>query len=276
MIALGEINELEVVKKVDFGIYLDGGVKGEILMPSRYVPESFEIGDKLEVFVYLDGEERLVATTEQPYAQVGDFAFLEVKEVTEFGAFLDWGILKQLFVPFREQKVRMELGKKYVVYIYVDDMTERITASSKLDKFADNLPVDYEVGEEVSLLIAGQTDLGYKAIIDNSHWGLIFKNEVFKPISIGDKLKGFIKNIREDEKIDLSLTKGGYKKVEGIAGDVLEKLRKEGGFIPANDKTDPETISKWFGISKKNFKKAIGALYKERHIRIEDDGIHLA
>ncbi len=276
MIALGEINELEVVKKVDFGIYLDGGVKGEILMPSRYVPESFEIGDKLEVFVYLDGEERLVATTEQPYAQVGDFAFLEVKEVTEFGAFLDWGILKQLFVPFREQKVRMELGKKYVVYIYVDDMTERITASSKLDKFADNLPVDYEVGEEVSLLIAGQTDLGYKAIIDNSHWGLIFKNEVFKPISIGDKLKGFIKNIREDEKIDLSLTKGGYKKVEGIAGDVLEKLRKEGGFIPTNDKTDPETISKWFGISKKNFKKAIGALYKERHIRIEDDGIHLA
>ncbi|MFV0520934.1 MAG: S1 RNA-binding domain-containing protein [Mangrovibacterium sp.] len=275
MIALGSVNELEVVKKVDFGVYLDGGQSGEILMPLRYVPENCEIGDQLEVFVYLDGEERLVATTEEPFAQVGDFAFLEVMQVTDFGAFLDWGVLKQLFVPFREQQTRMEVGRKYVVYVYVDDMSERIMASSKLDKFVDNLPIDYEAGEKVSLLIAGKTELGYKAIIDNSHWGLIFNNEVFKPIRIGDTFDGYIKNIREDEKIDLSLTREGYQKVEGIAGDIIEKLKAAGGFLPIHDKSSPELIVKTFGISKKNFKKAVGSLYKERLISIEADGIKL-
>ncbi|MFV0555442.1 MAG: S1 RNA-binding domain-containing protein [Mangrovibacterium sp.] len=273
MIALGTINELEVVKKVDFGVYLDGGQAGEILMPSRYVPEDCEIGQMVEVFIYLDGEERPVATTEQPYAQVGDFAFLEVMEVTEFGAFLDWGIMKQLFVPFREQQVRMEVGKRYVVFIYVDDQTNRLTASSKLDKFVDNLPVDYELGEEVSLLIVGKTDLGYKAIIDNSHWGLIFNSEVHRRIRIGDKTTGFIKNIRDDEKIDLSLTKQGYVKVEGIAGEILDKLRAAGGFLPVHDKSSPELIAETFGISKKNFKMAVGSLYKERLISIEAEGI---
>ncbi|MFV0290511.1 MAG: S1 RNA-binding domain-containing protein [Mangrovibacterium sp.] len=275
MIALGTINELEVVKRVDFGVYLDGGQSGEILMPNRYVPENCEIGQRLEVFIYLDGEERPVATTEQPYAQVGDFAFLEVMEVTEFGAFLDWGVLKQLFVPFREQQVRMEVGKKYVVYIYVDDQSNRLLASSKLDKFLDNLPVDYELGEEVTLLIASKTDLGYKAIIDNSHWGLIFNSEVHRRLRIGDKTNGFIKNIREDDKIDISLTKQGYVKVEGIAGVILEKLQVAGGFLPIHDKSSPELIAETFGISKKNFKMAIGSLYKERLISIEDNGIKL-
>ncbi len=275
MIALGTINELEVVKKVDFGVYLDGGESGEILMPNRYVPEDCEIGQRLSVFVYLDGEERPVATTEEPYAQVGDFAFLEVMEVTQFGAFLDWGVLKQLFVPFREQKISMEVGRKYVVYVYVDDMSNRIMASSKLDKFLDNLPVDYEVGEKVSLLIAGQTELGYKAIIDHSHWGLLFKNEVFQPLRIGDVVDGYIKNIREDEKIDLSLTKGGYQKVEGIAGDIIDRLRAAGGFLPVHDKSSPELIIETFGISKKSFKMAIGSLYKERLISIEPEGIKL-
>lgn len=275
MIALGTINELEVVKRVDFGVYLDGGQSGEILMPSRYVPEDCEIGQRLEVFIYLDGEERLVATTEQPYAQVGEFAFLEAKEVNEFGAFLDWGVLKQLFVPFREQKQRMEVGQSYVVHVYVDDQSNRIMASAKLDKFLDNLPVDYELGEEVNLLIAAKTELGYKAIIDHSHWGLLFNSEIFRRIRIGEKMNGFIKNIREDEKIDLALQKEGYQKVEGIAGEIIDKLRAAGGFLPLGDKSSPELIAQHFGISKKNFKKAIGALYKDRLIGMEPDGIRL-
>ena len=194
---------------------------------------------------------------------------------TPIGAFLDWGLPKDLLVPFREQQVKMEEGRSYLVYVYLDDESQRIVATSKLDKCVDNVPVDYEVGEEVDLIIARQTDLGYKAIIDNSHWGVIFKNEVFRTLNIGDKLKGYIKNIRADEKIDLMLQKEGYEKIDDLSQSILNKLAANDGFLPLNDKSDPETIKQTFQISKKNFKKAIGTLYKQRLISIEEQGIKL-
>ncbi|WP_163713132.1 CvfB family protein [Mangrovibacterium lignilyticum] len=276
MAAIGLMNELEILKTVDFGVYLDGGPHGEILMPKRYVPETCQVGDTIEVFIYLDSEDRLVAVTDKPYAMVGDFAMLKVISTTPIGAFVDWGLPKDLLVPFREQQFPMEEGRSYLCFVYLDDESQRIVGSSKLDKFIDNLPVDYEEGEEVDLIIAGKTDLGYKAIIDNSHWGLLFKNEVFQPLKTGDRMKGYIKKIREDEKIDLVLQKPGYEKIDSIAQGVLDKLKAAGNFLPANDKTDPTEISKIFGISKKNFKKAIGALYKQRMITIEENGIRLA
>jgi hypothetical protein len=275
MAAIGLMNELEVVKTVDFGIYLDGGPHGEILMPRRYVPEGCKPGDVLNVFIYLDSEDRLLATSETPKAMVGEFALLKVISVTAVGAFLDWGLPKDLLVPFREQQQRMEEGKSYLVYVYLDDESQRIVATSKLDKCVDNIPVDYEVGEEVDLLIAGQTDLGYKAIIDNSHWGMIYKNEVFQDLKTGQKLKGFIKTIREDEKIDLSLQKEGYEKIDDLSQAILNKLAANNGFLPFTDKTDPELIKKTFQISKKNFKKAIGSLYKHRLVSLEEDGIRM-
>ena len=275
MAAIGLLNELEVVKTVDFGVYLDGGEHGEILMPKRYVPENCQAGDQVEVFIYLDSEDRLVATTDKPFAMVGEFAKLKVLSTTPIGAFLDWGLPKDLLVPFREQQMTMEEGKSYLVYLYLDDESQRIVGTSKLDKCVDNVPVDYEVGEEVDLIIAGQTDLGYKAIIDNSHWGVIFKNEVFRTLKTGDKLKGYIKNIRADEKIDLMLQKEGYEKIDDISQGILNKLAANDGFLPLNDKTDPETIKQTFHISKKNFKKAIGTLYKQRLISIEEQGIKL-
>lgn len=275
MAAIGLINELEIVKEVDFGIYLDGGKHGEILMPKRYVPENCKIGDIIEAFIYLDSEDRLIATTEKPYAMVGEFAMLKVISTTRVGAFLDWGLPKDLLCPFREQHQRMENGKSYLVYIYLDDESQRIVVTSRLDKCLNNIPVDYEVGEEVNLIIAGKTHLGYKAIIDNSHWGLIFKNEVFRPLKTGDKIKGYIKNIRDDEKIDLVLQKEGYAKIDGISQVVFNKLASNNGFLPFNDKSDPELILKKFQISKKNFKKAIGALYKQKLIHIDKDGIRM-
>lgn len=275
MASIGTLNELEIVKKVDFGVYLDGGSHGEILLPKRYVPENCQIGDRLEVFIYLDSEDRLVATTERPLATVGEFAMLKVVEITSFGAFMDWGLMKDLLVPFREQQVKMEKGTAYLVYVYLDHESQRIVATSKLDKCLGNIPVDYEPGEEVDLIIAGKTELGYKAIVDNSHWGVIYHNEVFQPLRAGEKLKGFIKQVREDEKIDLRLDKPGYEKIDNISQNILDQMKVAGGFLPFNDKSDPEAIVKTFKISKKNFKKAIGSLYKQRLIGIEENGIRL-
>lgn len=275
MAAIGTVNELEVIKEVDFGVYLDGAQHGEILMPKRYVPEGCKVGDRVEAFIYLDSEDRLVATTERPIAMVGEFAKLKVIAVTRVGAFMDWGLPKDLLVPFREQQQKMEEGKSYLVYIYLDDESQRIAGTSKLDKCIDNIPIDYEEGEEVDLIIAAQTELGYKAIIDNSHWGMLFKNEVFQNLKVGQKVKGYIKNIREDDKIDLSLEKAGYEKIDPISESILNKLAANDGFLPLNDKTDPDTIRDIFQISKKNFKKAIGALYKQHIISIDEDGIRM-
>ncbi|MEN8120948.1 MAG: S1-like domain-containing RNA-binding protein [Bacteroidota bacterium] len=276
MLKIGKLNILKIVKEVDFGLYLDGGEEyGEILLPKRYMPENYKIEDDLEVFIYKDSEDRVIATTETPNAMVGDFALMEVVSVNKFGAFLDWGLLKDLLVPFREQKKDMEKGKSYVVFVYLDDETKRIAASSKLDKFLDNVPVDYEPNQEVDLFIANKTDIGYKAIINKLHWGILYENEVFKPLDRGQKLKAYIKKIREDEKIDLYLHKAGYDKVDALTEKILETLNDEGGFLEINDKTPSTIIYEIFGESKKTFKKALGALYKKRLIDIENKGIKL-
>lgn len=275
MTEIGKINHLYVVKEVDFGIYLDGGDLGEILMPKRYVPEGTQPEDTIDAFIYLDSEDRLVATTEKPLAMVEEFALLEVVAVTPVGAFLNWGLPKDLFVPFREQRQPMEEGRKYLVYVYVDTNTKRIAASSKIENYLDNIPVDYDIDEEVDLIIVNESDLGYNAIIDNSHLGIVFKNEVFQPLNPGDKIQGYIKKIRTDGKIDLCLVKSGYEKISEFADRIIAELQKNAGFLPLTDKSSPEEIYKAFRISKKNFKAAIGALYKKRFIALEDNGIRL-
>lgn len=275
MAEIGKINHLEVVKEVDFGIYLDGGDLGEILMPKRYVPEGTMTGDHLEAFIYLDSEDRLVATTEKPMAMVEEFSLLEAISVNQVGAFLNWGLPKDLFVPFREQRQPMEEGKKYLVYVYLDTNSKRIAASSKIESFLDNIPVDYDEGEEVDLIIVNETDLGFNAIIDNSHLGVIYKNEVFQTLNPGDKIQGYIKKIRTDGKIDLRLEKIGYEKISSFVDRIIAELQKNKGFLPLTDKSSPEDIYKTFKISKKNFKAAIGALYKKRFISLEENGIRL-
>lgn len=275
MAEIGKYNTLSVVKEVDFGIYLDGGDSGEILLPKRQVPPGIRPNDSLEVFLYKDSEDRLIATSKEPIATVEEFAVLEVVSVDKIGAWMNWGLDKHLLVPFREQKQDMEEGKSYLVYIYLDQESQRIAASSKLDKFLDNTPAEYTEGDEVSLLISNRSDIGYTAVINNLHSGLIYENEVFQKLSRGQRITGYIKNIRPDEKIDLILQKIGYEKIDPITQDVLNKIKSNRGNLPYNDKSTPEEIQREFSISKKNFKKAIGALYKEKTITIDDDGIHL-
>lgn len=276
MVKIGIYNLLMVVKEVEFGVYLEGGRYGEILLPARYVPKRCRVGDILEVFVYKDSEDRIIATTQKPYATVGEFAFLRVVAVNEVGAFMDWGLLKDIFVPFREQKEkRMEEGKSYIVRICLDEKTERIIASARLGKFLNDDPACYKEAEKVSLLISSKNELGYKAIINNSHIGQIYKSEVFKTLCIGQKTGGYIKKIRDDGKIDLCLQKEGYEKIDDIAQNILKKLKESGGFLAVTDKSPPELIYNMFGISKKTYKKSVGALFKERIITINKDGIRL-
>ncbi len=275
MANIGKYNTLRVIKEVDFGVYLDGETEGEILMPVRYVPVKCQAGDFVDVFLYLDSEDRPIATTEKPFAQVGEFAMLRVQSVNKIGTFLDWGIMKDLLVPFREQKVTMTEGRSYLVYIYVDEETHRIVASAKLNKFLDKSLPDYTVGQEVDLVIESETDLGYKAIVNNLHWGILYENEVFEQLAKGLKIKGYIKKIRPDNKIDLSLHPLGYEKVDPLTQMILDEMKKMGGFIAVSDKSDAEEVYRVFGISKKSFKQAIGALYKKRLITITPDGIRL-
>lgn len=274
-IELGKYNQLEVVKKVDFGLYLDGGDDGEILLPSRYVPEGTKVGDMLNVFIYLDNEERLVATTLDPYAQVGQFAYLEVAWVNQYGAFLNWGLMKDLFVPFREQKLKMQVGRKYIVHVHLDEESYRIMASAKVEHFLSDEKPAYNAGEEVDILIWQRTDLGYKAIIDNKYSGLLYENEIFQPINVGMQMKAFIKQVREDGKIDLELQQGGMKKVKDFSDSLLAYIKEQRGFIRFTDKSDAEQIYNTFGVSKKTFKKAVGDLYKQRLIVLEPNGIYL-
>lgn len=275
MAKIGERNQLEVVKKLDFGCYLDGGNEGEILIPRQYVPEGTEVGDVLDVFIYFDSEDRIIATTLQPKVMLGEIAKLQVVSVTQVGAFLDWGLAKDLFVPFKEQKQRMEQGKWYIVGLYIDHQTNRLAASAKVEQFLDNIPPQYEPNQEVELLIFAKTEMGYTAIINHTHTGMLYQNEVFRTLRIGDKVTGYIKKVREDEKIDLILDKPGYGKIDDTSQAILERLKESGGFLSLTDKTEPETIYYYLGISKKVFKKAIGSLYKERLITIDDDGIRL-
>lgn len=275
MIEIGRLNRLEILKELDFGIYLDGEDLGEILMPRRYVPKGIEIGDFINAFIYLDSEDRLLATTETPLAMVGEFAYLQVISVESIGVFMDWGLPKDLLVPFREQKVKMEKGKSYVVYLYLDEKTNRIAATSKIEKYIDDDTSEYVEEQEVDLLVYKETPLGFMAIINGTHEGMIYKNEVFKNFGKGSRTKGFIKKVREDGKLDLSIRKAGYDKVQDFSQILLEKMQQEGGFISVTDKSPSEMIYQVFGVSKKTFKKAVGALYKQRLIRLEKNGLKL-
>ena len=273
MVQIGKVNRLKVLRRVSIGYYLDGDTLGDLLLPKRYATTDLNENDELDVFVYLDSEDRLIATTEIPYAVIGDVAMLKVIAVEKVGAFLDWGLTKDLLVPFKEQQVKMEKGQNCLVYIYLDDNTKRIVASSKIDKFLDNTPPEYEQGQEVELIIAYKTDLGYKAIINGEHSGMLYNNQIFTTLHTGQKLKGYISKVREDDKIDLLLEKPGYQKLDDLSQKIFNILKENGGNMTVSDKTPPEEISKIFGISKKNFKKAIGVLYRERLIVIENEGI---
>lgn len=275
-IKLGKYNQLEVVKEVDFGVYLNGDEDGEILLPKRYVPEGTKPGDILNVFIYLDMEERLVATILQPYVQVGEFACLEVAWVNQFGAFLNWGLMKDLFVPFREQKMKMQKGKRYVVYVHLDEESYRIVASAKVEHFLSTEKPDYQPGQEVEVLVWQRTELGYKVIVENKFSGMLYHNEIFQPLEVGMRLTAFIKQVRPDGKIDLVLQKAGARKVDDFSEVLWQYIKDNDGFTPLNDKTDAEVIYHTFGVSKKTFKKAVGDLYKKRRIVLEEDGIHLA
>jgi len=274
MIEVGKYNELEVVKQMDFGIYLRKD-DVEILMPTKWVPRGTAIGDIMNVFVYRDSDDRLIATTLQPYATSGEFAFLEVKQVNSIGAFMDWGMEKDILVPFSEQPNKMQEGRSYVVFIYTDEITNRMVASAKINKFIERDEIDLHTNDVVDLLIYSETDKGFNAIINNLYVGLIYKNEIFDNIRIGDKVKGFVKQIREDQKIDLSLQKAGFELVDDVKWKILNILKEKNGFLPLNDNSTPEEIKRELQISKKAFKKAIGALYKERLVKLGEKGIEL-
>ena len=276
MVKLGQYNELPVCKLVDFGLYLDGGDGLEILMPKRYMPADAKEGDMLKVFVYQDSEARLIATNEHPYATVGQIAHLKINSVNQVGAFADWGTSKELLIPHREQAQKMEEGRRYLIYIYIDEVSGRIAGTSKLDKYLDNIPPTYENNEEVEALIWKPTPLGYKVIINHKHTGLIYKNEIFREVHTGERLRAWVKGVREDEKIDLSLQPLGYRQmIDPAEATILKALHLHGGYMPLTDHSTPELIAFELQMSKKTFKKAIGALYKQKRILIKDDGIEL-
>lgn len=291
-ILLGQKNLLKAAWKVDFGMYLEGDEEGKILLPNRYVPEGLEVGDEVEVFVYLDNEERRVATTLEPKAMIGDFAYLEVAWVNEFGAFLDWGLMKDLFCPFREQKKRMETGRSYIVHVHMDEESYRIMASAKVERWLENdklakdssasapLPregqgVGPQVGSKVKALIWQKTDLGFKAIIDNKYGALLYDSQVFQNIHTGDVVDAYITKIRPDGKIDIALQQSGRQHTEDFAEQLLRYLQYRGGRCRLGDKSSAEEIKEQFGVSKKTYKRAIGDLYKRRLIIITEDGIEL-
>jgi len=277
MAVIGRMNSLQVVKHTDFGLYLDGGADGEILLPKRYIPSDTpsEVEDWLNVFVYLDSEDKLIATTEKPKVQVGEFASLKVVDINRVGLFLNWGLPKDLLLPHSEEKRPLQVGDYCVVHVFLDKRSKRITATARLDRYLDNLPANYKAGQEVDLLVVESTDMGFKAIINGQHWGLIHKNEMFKFLRSGMQEKGFIKEVRADGKISLSLQPVGQEAVTGLAEQILTKLREHDGVLMLNDKSSPEAISALFRVSKGNFKKAIGGLYKQGRILIHDDRIEL-
>ena len=273
-LTLGTVNRLSVVRRADQGLYLSGGPE-DILLPNRYVPEGVQVGDELDVFVYLDQEERLVATTERPLAQVGDFAWLRVSWINQFGAFLDWGLMKDLFVPFREQKMKMQKDRSYLVHIHLDPETYRIVGSAKVERYLSTDYPPYHGGDEVSILVWQKTDLGFKAIVDNRFSGLLYDEEIFRSLHSGDRLTAYVKQVRPDGKIDLSLQRKGQKAVRDFRDILLSHLQNNGGYTHLGDHSPAEEIYAIFGVSKKVFKKAIGDLYKRHLITLQPDGLHL-
>jgi len=271
---IGKYHELEVAKEVDFGVYLNSEL-GEILLPTKYVPEGLKVGEKIEVFLYRDSEDRPICTTLKPKAQLDEFASLEVTDTNDHGAFMEWGLEKDLFVPTKEQPVRFVVGKKHVIRVCLDHKTDRLIGTGKLRAFFDKDVSDLQEGQEVNLLIYNQTDKGYSAVIDKRYSGLIYRNEVFEPIYVGDEKIGFIKKIREDGKIDLTLNQQGKDAMDSNMQVVLNMLKLHDGYLPYHDKSNAEEISEFFNMSKKAFKKAIGGLYKEKVIKLEPEGIRL-
>lgn len=274
MITLGTYNTLEILRDTSVGLFLGDGEGNDILLPNKYVPENYEIGQELTVFCYLDHSERPVATSLEPDILVNEFQLLKVVEVNEFGAFMDWGLEKHLLVPFREQRDKMQEGHWYVVYCYLDQQSNRLVGSNKIDRFLSNDTLSVKEDDVVDLLVSRKTELGYEVIINNLHKGLVYNNEIFKSISIGDNTKGVIKKIRPDHKIDVSLQPLGEKILEPAANKIYEQLMAHGGFLGLHDKSDPELIKEELQMSKKVFKKGIGTLYKARKIEIKNDGIY--
>ena len=276
MVKLGKYNTLKVARIVDFGVYLEGDNGNEILLPARYIEKPLHPGDEIRVFVYRDNENRPIATTEHPYAEVGEFAFLQVTDVNKYGAFLDWGLMKQLLVPFSEQTIKLSRGMVVPVYVYLDDASQRIVASAKLDKFLGNTIPDYRVGQPVKALVYKHTELGYKAIVDNLYHGMIFENEVYRPLEIGVAITAYVKSVRDDGKINLVISGGHDGRTEALAKEIVKRLENEpNGFMPVSDSSTPEAIKDTFSCSKKDFKKAIGHLYRQHKIVIDDAGIRL-
>ncbi|MBT4831791.1 MAG: GntR family transcriptional regulator [Porticoccaceae bacterium] len=269
MVEIGTFNQLQVVKQVDFGVYLDGGELDTILLPRRYVPEGCEIGDWLDVFLYFDSDDLLIATTEKPKVQVGDCEMLTVVDINHAGAFMDWGLTKDLLVPYNEQQKPMEVGYSYVVHVFHDQNSDRIAASTKLNHHLDEETVWLKPRQQVNLLIAGRTDLGYKAVIDNKYLGLLFRADAFRPLKIGERLPGFVKNIRADGKIDLVISQSTLQGDHDLGEQIIRHLQEMGGESQVSDKSDPEEIYRLFKVSKKKYKQALGTLYKSKRILIE-------
>ena len=275
MLRIGEYHTMKINRDTEPGLFLENEEGDEVLLPNKYKPENFEIGDEIEVFVYLDHQERPVATTLDPYVKLDEFAFLKCVEVSDIGAFLDWGLEKHLFVPYREMASKMRKGSWYLVFVYLDEETGRLVASSKTNAFLDNRELTVQPFEEVDLIVANPTDLGINVIVNDIHQGLIFKDDVFQDLQPGDRLKGWVKKTRSDGKIDITLQRPGYRSIEPNAEDILKELSLKNGFLPLTDKSSPEEIQKKLQMSKKSFKKAIGTLYKQRQIEIKEDGIYL-
>jgi uncharacterized protein len=273
MIQIGEYQVLEILRDTVPGLFLGDAQGQEVLLPNKYVPEHFKIGDKIEVFVYLDSEERLIATTIRPYITLHEFAMLKVKDVNRIGAFMDWGLEKDLFVPFKEQVKKMQPGKSYLVYLYEDESSGRLVASQMIRKFLDNETLTVTEGEEVDIIMAGESDLGMNVIVNGKHLGLVYDDEIFNHFKIGEKMKAYVRKVREDNKLDIALQKAGYGHVEPNAKKILDTLDKVGGFLELHDDSDPNTIRDKLGMSKKTFKKAIGLLYKQKLISILENGI---
>lgn len=275
MLDLGVKNTLRILRGTGVGMFLGDAEGNDVLLPKKYIPDDVIVGDDIEVFIYRDSEDRIIATTLEPKIQLNEFAYLQVKAVTQVGAFLDWGLEKDLFVPFREQNKKMEVDKWYAVYLYLDEDTDRLVASCKVNRFFEKENIDLAIGQEVDILVFEETDLGMNAVINNRYKGLIYENEIFQRIKIGTRTKAYVKNIRDDKRIDLSLQKQGYANVEPNAERILEKLKANNGFLDVTDKSDANYVMYQLEMSKKTFKKAVGALYRQRIIRIEDDGIYL-
>mgnify|MGYP001101757033 FL=1 len=275
MIEIGKKNKLAILRDTSVGLFLGDEEGNDVLLPNKYVPEGYEIGDIIEVFCYLDYDERPIATTLEPYIMLGEFRLLQVAEVNEFGAFMQWGLEKHLLVPFREQREKMKEGQWYVVHCYLDVRSGRLVASNKLDKFLSNDHLDFREWDEVDLVVTRQTDLGWEVIVNEKHKGLVYFNEVFKTINIGDVLPGCVKTIRKDNKIDISLQPLGSRVLEPAANKIYSVLKEQGGYLGLHDKSSPDEIRDMMQMSKKTFKKGLGTLYKARKIKLEEDGIRL-